>query len=372
MKIWLIRFACVMLIMFGFLPSNAQKLSGQWSGGFITRNDPWGGKTEYVLELEVSGNKVSGHSYTYFIIGGKRHYVICRLEGNYDKGSKSVTVSEVEKVKSNTPPDFRDLFQTHMLTYLKQGDREILQGRWKPYDKKEPPQGGETTVERRALVKVKTTQPSPPVAQKKPVTASPQSTGKSVTPKPETSTNGNTSAGQTKTTAGTTPRLQPPSSGTREKVSEEKTVQKSPQKSDAVTTPAGPSASLRPPVSDATTGLGKAEQRSKKLVELIEVDEPVFKVELYDNGQVDGDTISLFFNNRLMVSKKRLSTTPITLELRLDKDLGDNELVMFAENMGSIPPNTALMVVTVRDKRYEVNITSTEQSNGAVRFRLKE
>jgi hypothetical protein len=45
---------------------------------------------------------------------------------------------------------------------------------------------------------------------------------------------------------------------------------------------------------------------------------------------------------------------------------------MYAENLGSIPPNTALMVVTVGDKRYEVNITSTEQTNGTVRFRLKD
>jgi type IV secretory pathway VirB9-like protein len=49
----------------------------------------------------------------------------------------------------------------------------------------------------------------------------------------------------------------------------------------------------------------------------------------------------------------------------------DNELIMYAENLGSIPPNTALMIVTVGDKRYEVNISSTEQTNGAVRFRYK-
>jgi type IV secretory pathway VirB9-like protein len=45
---------------------------------------------------------------------------------------------------------------------------------------------------------------------------------------------------------------------------------------------------------------------------------------------------------------------------------------MYADNLGSIPPNTALMVVTVAGKRYEVNITSTEQTSGTVRFRLKE
>jgi hypothetical protein len=116
----------------------------------------------------------------------------------------------------------------------------------------------------------------------------------------------------------------------------------------------------------------RVELRSNKLLQVIEVDQTEFTVELYDNGSVDGDTVSLFFNNRLMVSHKKLSTTPITLELSLDRSKKDNELVMFAESLGEIPPNTALMVVKARDKRYEVNITSTEQTNGSVRFRLKE
>ena len=97
-----------------------------------------------------------------------------------------------------------------------------------------------------------------------------------------------------------------------------------------------------------------------------------FRVDLYDNGQVDGDTISVFYNGRMVVEKQRLSTTPITLELDIDPGRTDNDLVMYAENLGAIPPNTALMVVTVADKRYEVNITSTEQTSGTVRFRLKE
>jgi hypothetical protein len=43
---------------------------------------------------------------------------------------------------------------------------------------------------------------------------------------------------------------------------------------------------------------------------------------------------------------------------------------MFAENLGTIPPNTALMIVTVAGKRYEVNISSSEQTSGTVRFRM--
>lgn len=347
---------------------HSQNLSGQWTGGFLTTGDLWGGKTEYVLELEVKGRKVEGHSYTYFILSGKRHYVICRLEGEYDKGSKSITVSEVEKVKSNTPPDFRDLFQTHRLTYLKQGDRELLQGKWKPYKPKESGQAGETTLERKALARLNTVSPTPSIAQNnKNASGKPASPSTGGTPKTGTSTQKTTAQSRTGQTNVQPPVLSKPSTGTREK-SESTTQARTPEVGKDNPPPITNAANEAEPVKAPA----RIEQRSKKLIQVIEVEEQSFKVELYDNGQIDGDTVSLYFNNRLMVSRKRLSTNPITIEINLDRDRKDNELVMYAENMGSIPPNTALMVVTVRDKRYELNITSTEEANGTVRFRLKD
>jgi len=114
------------------------------------------------------------------------------------------------------------------------------------------------------------------------------------------------------------------------------------------------------------------EKRSKRIVQTIEVSDPTVRVELYDNGQIDEDTVSLFVNDRLLLARKRLSTTPIILDVKLDRERKENELVMHAENMGAIPPNTALMVVTVKDRRYEFNISSTEDANGTVRFRFRE
>ena len=368
------RPALVAAALFLCTGSFGQNISGQWTGGFLTTGDLWGGKTEYVLELEVNGRKVEGFSYTYFILAGKRHYVICKLEGEYDKGSKSLVVSEVQKVKSNTPPDFRDLFQTHRLTYLKQGEREVLQGKWKPYKSQESGQSGETTLERKALAKLKPVAPSTPKAQNNSSTGKPSSTqgatGKTSNaqnpPKQSTGQTANPQSRPGNTTPSAPPVVQKPSMGTRERgetppVPGANDAQRNPAPSQTTTTESDP---IRNPA--------KIEQRSKKLVQLIEVDDASFKVELYDNGQIDGDTVSLYFNNRLIVSRKRLSTSPITLEIKLDRDRLDNELVMYAENMGSIPPNTALMVVTVRDKRYELNITSTEEASGTVRFRLRE
>jgi hypothetical protein len=371
------------LILFSFFFCNsllAQSLSGQWSGSFLSPGDPWGGKIEYVLEIEVKGSTVSGFSYTYFIIAGKRHYVICQLDGSFDKGSKSITVTEVSKVKSNTPPDFRDLFQTHMLTFLKQGDKEYLQGRWKPARIKDGTQTGETILERKALEKVIPNKQNTPITQQKTEPA-PDPNVIKTTPKkssapPPTSGKNQASASAPKSNSTTRqpaqgtqkPVTQAPSKGTREVKSDNKQLQKPVE----VEKPQSRIDNPQAPAVISGTSINKLDKRTKQLIKLIEVPESAFKVDLYDNGQIDGDTISLYFNGKLVVASKGLSTTPISITIKLDPAREENELIMYAENLGSIPPNTALMVVTVGDKRYEVNITSTEQTNGTVRFKLKE
>ncbi|MEY3433512.1 MAG: hypothetical protein RL131_1448, partial [Bacteroidota bacterium] len=46
-------------------------------------------------------------------------------------------------------------------------------------------------------------------------------------------------------------------------------------------------------------------------------------------------------------------------------------LIMYAESLGTIPPNTALMVVSTNKQRYEINISSSEQTSGVIRFKVK-
>jgi hypothetical protein len=44
---------------------------------------------------------------------------------------------------------------------------------------------------------------------------------------------------------------------------------------------------------------------------------------------------------------------------------------MYADNLGNIPPNTALMKVTAGNKVYEIRLESTTEQSGAVVFKLK-
>ena len=114
------QLSLLVLLLTSMAQVNAQVMKGQWIGSFTSADDVTRAKTDYIMEIESTGSTLSGHSYTYFSIAGKRYFVICRLEGKFDKGSKSMIVSEIETIKTNTPPDFKNCLQTHQLTYFKQ------------------------------------------------------------------------------------------------------------------------------------------------------------------------------------------------------------------------------------------------------------
>jgi len=107
--------------------------------------------------------------------------------------------------------------------------------------------------------------------------------------------------------------------------------------------------------------------RNNEVVKTITTNAREFKMELYDNGEIDGDRISVYHNNELIVSNKTLTDKPISFSIKADETVPVHEFVMVAENLGSIPPNTALMILTAGTQRYELFLTSTEQKNAVVR-----
>ena len=112
--------------------------------------------------------------------------------------------------------------------------------------------------------------------------------------------------------------------------------------------------------------------RTNSLVKQLETEAGEIRLELYDNGEIDGDTVSIYHNNVLLVSQARLSQKPITFRVNVNAANPYHELVMVAENLGSIPPNTSVMIITAGTKRYQVFISSTEQKNAKVVLNLKE
>jgi hypothetical protein len=128
---------------------------------------------------------------------------------------------------------------------------------------------------------------------------------------------------------------------------------------------------VKSPVRPAINTPAILKERSNELMKSLVVNEQDITVRLYDNGEVDGDSISIFYDKKLLLTHQRLSTTPITIKLKIDDENEVHELIMVAENLGRIPPNTALMIVDAGDQRFDVRITSTEQKNALVRFRYQ-
>jgi len=101
--------------------------------------------------------------------------------------------------------------------------------------------------------------------------------------------------------------------------------------------------------------------RTNELYKSIETVPGEIKISLYDNGEIDGDTMSIYHNNRLIKSRQMLSAEAITITLQINEDELHHEIVMVAENLGSIPPNTSVMVINTPTNRYEVFISSNTQ-----------
>jgi predicted nucleotidyltransferase component of viral defense system len=112
-------------------------------------------------------------------------------------------------------------------------------------------------------------------------------------------------------------------------------------------------------------------ERENVLNDEIEVASDTLKVDFYDNGEIDGDSISVFFNNKLLAFHQRLSARSIHFDLVLDSLQKINELTMFADNLGSIPPNTALMQINDGKKRYDVRMTSNLTQNATIKIKRK-
>ncbi|MBC7946335.1 MAG: hypothetical protein H7Y42_00535 [Chitinophagaceae bacterium] len=110
------------------------------------------------------------------------------------------------------------------------------------------------------------------------------------------------------------------------------------------------------------------ELRKNELVKEIFVDTGNVKLDFYDNGQIDGDTISVYVNGSPVVSRQMLTGKPVTTYVRIDHRKPQQEVIMVGENLGSIPPNTALMIVNAGEKRYQLYLTSDDKKNALVRF----
>lgn len=418
-----LNFTLIFLLLLSF-SAQSQKLTGIWRGYFSASNGLYrGGVKEEMYKYEVQirlnqDNSVDGVTYSYqtTVFYGK-----ASAQGIYSPQAKSLTLKETGLMELKIGDKSQPCLMTCYLDYSKIGKLEVLQGEFisvnirdkgdcgagKVYLEKVPVsdfQAEEFLKQKKAVDTSKKksfpTEPAKPAqpASKSTTVAKPATkpatkpannntantkpntapgTTNSTTAKPNTTNTNKASATKAPVTT-TTPKPAAPMAKTKPGAENNLVVKNntqttpSPVDKKPVTVPAPmiskdtvPSKAKEPLVSKVPVPKVLLE-RENNLVKTIQTDEELIQIDLYDNGTIDHDSISLFHNNKQVIKNGGLSYNPISLKIKCSKDDHRHELIMVAENLGEIPPNTALMVITAGRKRYEVFLTSTEEKNAKV------
>ena len=111
--------------------------------------------------------------------------------------------------------------------------------------------------------------------------------------------------------------------------------------------------------------------RSISSTELIQVNAPTIKVYVYDNNYIDGDTMSLFFNGTWIIDHYGVTKKKHEISLNLIENT-NNYLVLFANNLGKSPPNTAALEFDYNGKKYIYKLSSDLKTCSAINFFYKK
>ena len=360
---------------------------------------------KFELQIEQNAKAFEGVTYSYktTIFYGK---ATCR--GTVNPKNGKVFLEELKLVELKMQQGSSACVMTCNLQYSRMGEEEFLEGTYTSYNEADSTNCGGGTIFLRRVVtsdfykepflverenrakkaapKTRTAPPKPGVvakttapATKKPAAAATKppaqkSTSAAKPPagtakKPTTQKPG-TSTAKSATGTGKTPAQKPPATTVKTPPAKPKENVATPPADKVHIIPRGADAEIAPPAAKVPIPKVLA-TRENELVKTIFVNAGKISVNIYDNGSVDNDTVSVYLDKKLILSKKRLTEQPLTLSFTMDESTDEHELIMVAENLGEIPPNTSLMVVTAGNTKYEVRITSTEQKNAAVVFRLK-
>jgi hypothetical protein len=370
MKIGFLKFFFAFLAsIFFILPQGlGQNLTGIWRGYFITE-----GAEQYKFELQIEQSRkksVSGVSYSYL---STRFYGKATLTGSYNTASNMALVQEIKTVELRMSGGSVACIMRCLLHYAKSGNEEFLEGTYtSKYEKSDSllgiRRGGGCGGGKVFLRKVITSDfYVEPFLRDKPTVKKPTLQNKPVAKATPSKTTSN------KPSVKTTPKTTHPKTAEKKPPVNKPTVSSKP-KTDTVkrnTASITKEEVKKPALVTTITVPTITRSRENDLLQTINVSSGEITVRLYDNGEIDNDTISVYMDNQLVLSNKRLSASPLSITLKLDNSDPEHVLIMVAENLGRIPPNTSLMIVQDGEKKYQVRITSTNQKNAMVRFRYK-
>ncbi|MGV3766146.1 MAG: hypothetical protein ACO1NW_08470 [Chitinophagaceae bacterium] len=360
------RILIILLFQLSVIFTSAQNITGIWRGAFS------GGQTsvferlhnpqatnpyKYEVQIKDVSGQLKGVTYSY---QDTSFYGKASFSGTFDPKSNRVLVQEKKMLELRIASNSSACIMTCYLEYSKLGREEFLEGPFTSLNVRDSSDCGRGRVRLRKV----------PFSdfKKEPFLSQPK-TDPNGAPDPRDRVK--TSAPTVKKTAPVTPKK----TTTPTKPNTPPTVKKqtdSVKKANPVVIGTVRPNDIKPAIAAPKITPKVIAGRENVLVSTIEVTSNEVTVKLYDNGVIDKDTISVFRNNQLILSKQQLTAKPLTLSFRIEDADDVQELVMVAENLGEVPPNTALMVVECGDLKKEVRITSNLQKNAMIRFKLKK
>lgn len=313
----------------------AQDITGTWEGKFTSNgawviNDP-----RLVVEIHLQDDSLLyGITHLYYEGNLYEHY---KMLGKWRRKDSLLIFSEVSTIAVDLGY-LGNCLGTYKMTMTRQGNELIQTGGWVPNIK------GCTSF---SLVSLRKVIPPPP-PKPLPVKKNPPPTVKKPSPQQ--------------------PVVQKPTA--------QKPVEKNNAPIAPVTVPVQKPVISQPTVKAPVVLPPKLSQRQMDVQSLLEIaskDKDSIRVEVYDNGEIDGDTVSVYVEDKERIGKKMITAKPITFYVSLNKDVNPiTHIRLVAESLGSIPPCTALMIITTKSKRYEVRLASNFSKNATVELFLKE
>jgi hypothetical protein len=328
---FIMRQKFLLILILGLLISknsiSQNHITGTWEGKFIENVGDLGMPKLVVEIFDFNDSLFTGITHLYYEGNQYEHY---RMTGRFLKKDSLLVFKEVITIAVDLG-DYSNCLGTYFTKLKRNGKSLLLDGFWKPTIK------GCTTNSKVWLQKKITEIKTEPKPEKKTVPVK-----KSIV------TN------------------QPVS----EKIPEKKST-------GVVTTPQVPAKKTIPAIKTVPAimpaVLRQRETDVQSLIEIASADKDSIRVDVYDNGEIDGDSVSVYEEGVQRINKKGIGVKPITFYVSLNRK--ENPIVhlrLVAENLGTIPPCTALMIVTTKSKRYEVRLSSNFNKNATVELFLKE
>ncbi len=287
------------------LHAGAQPLSGIWSGKISRTTKEYRGVESLEIKISQTGKRLYGYSLAF---KDTSRFVLYGLEGNKNKKQQSIEMYETGSAVFILPREFLPCQKFYDLKYYKIGKTQYLSGKWTGAGEDTSCFPGEELLV--VLQKVKTSDYTINKFMQK-------------------------------------------------KITEFYTQRQVPDEA------AEPAVVETIPVKKVSPDSVPAE-RKIDIQEIIKVKDSSIRVYLYDNAVVDDDTVTVFVDKNPVLVKQRISAKALIFEIKLH-DIGKPvEIMLQAENLGSIPPNTALMVVETGRKRYEVRLSASFEKHAVV------